>query len=442
MEHGPRRRWGEIGSFLSLERNVLVISGTGLLTNLGAQAFQPFIPLYLTTLNATVPQIGMIYVGIAIAANLSIFGGILADRIGRKTTIVIGGLIGFGIFLGLLGVTAWIIASLVLFVGYFFATLVQPAVTSTIAESVESEDRSNAFGSFWFLAYLGLAIGSLVGGFLPNPGKFELNILIIGIAGIVAALTRLLFLKETLPAEARSDRTDHRLFVGHLSRNIWLVMGALLLFNFSSGLGLAIYPLFSTQQLRLSQGEFAVMISLGSIASMLGAFGAGRVSKRLGVRRMMIFAILLSGMLLIPWIYASNSLFAVVFYAVSGFFVQFFLVGNQALMANITSTRERSSIIGLITTIAGLSSIAAPYIGSELWVTMNPRMPFLISVLLSALVVVPLAIVNEAPGEPKPKPAPKSTPAQVTSQTRFCRYCGQRVGLGATYCHYCGRNLE
>ena len=414
MEHGPRRRWGGIGSFLSLERNVLVISGTGLLTNLGAQAFQPFIPLYLTSLNATVPQIGMIYVGIAIAGNLSIFGGILADRIGRKTTIVLGGLIGFGLFLGLLGVSAWILASLVLFVGYFFATLVQPAVTSTIAESVETKDRSNAFGSFWVLAYLGLTLGSLVGGFLPNPGKFELNILVIGIAGIGAALTRLLFLRETLPAEARSDRTDHRLFFGHLSRNIWLVMGALLLFNFSSGLGLAIYPLFSTQLLRLSQGEFAVMIGLGSFASMLGAFGAGKVSKRLGVKRMMIFAILLSGFFLIPWIYASNSLLAVGFYAVSGFFVQFFLVGNLALMANITNAKERSSVIGLITTIAGLSTIAAPYIGSELWVIMNPRMPFLISVLLSALVVVPLAIVSEAPGEPKPKPAPKSTPAQVT----------------------------
>jgi len=356
----------------------------------------------------------MIYVGIAIAGNLSIFGGILADRIGRKTTIVLGGLIGFGLFLGLLGVSAWILASLVLFVGYFFATLVQPAVTSTIAESVETKDRSNAFGSFWVLAYLGLTLGSLVGGFLPNPGKFELNILVIGIAGIGAALTRLLFLRETLPAEARSDQTDHRLFVGHLSRNIWLVMGALLLFNFSSGLGLAIYPLFSTQLLRLSQGEFAVMIGLGSFASMLGAFGAGKVSKRLGVRRMMIFAILLSGFFLIPWIYASNSLLAVGFYAVSGFFVQFFLVGNLALMANITNAKERSSVIGLITTIAGLSTIAAPYIGSELWVIMNPRMPFLISVLLSALVVVPLAIVSEAPGEPKPKPAPKSTPAQVT----------------------------
>jgi DHA1 family multidrug resistance protein-like MFS transporter len=342
-------------------------------------------------------------VGIAIATNLSIFGGILADRVGRKTVIVLGGLIGFGLFLGLLGVSSWIVASVVLFAGYFIATLVQPAVTSTIAESVESNDRGSAFGSFWFLAYLGLAIGSLIGGFLPNPGRFEFNIIVIGIAGMGVALVRLLFLKETLPAKARVDRTDHRLFSGRLSRNVWLVMSAMLLFNFSSGLGLAIYPLFSTQQLQLSQGEFAVMIGLGSFASMVGAFGAGRVSKRLGVKRMMIFTVLLSGIVLIPWIYASNSIVAMAFFAVSGFFVQFYLVGSSALMANITTTKERASIIGLITTAAGLSTIAAPYIGSELWVLMNPRIPFLISVLFSGLVVIPLAVVSETPGEAKPK---------------------------------------
>jgi MFS family permease len=398
---GPRRPWSGIGSFLSLERNVLVMSATGLLTNFGAQAFQPFIPLYLQALKATVPQIGMVYVGIAIAANSSIFGGLFADRMGRKTVIVFGGSIGFGLFLGLLGTSTWILASLILFAGYFFATLVQPAVTSTLAESVVVNDRGNAFSSFWVLAYLGLALGSLVGGYLPNPGKFELNIVVIGIAGIGAALARLVFLKETLPSETRANRAHRRpsLLVAHLSRNVWLVMIALLIFNLASGLGIAIYPLFSIEQLRLSQGEFAVMIGIASLVGMLGAFGAGRVSKRLGVRRMMIFAIILSGIMLVPWIYASNSILAIGVYAVSGFFVQFFLVGNQTLMANITGPEQRSSVIGFITTIAGLSSIVAPYLGSELWVLTKPRIPFLISVLLSGLVAIPLAMVRESPAE-------------------------------------------
>lgn len=130
------------------------MSATGLLINFGAQSFQPFIPLYLETLKATVPEIGLVYVGIAIASNLSIFGGFLADKIGRKNTIVMGGLIGFGLFLALFGVTNWTMALLVLFASHFFATLVQPAVTSTLAESVDPKERGNTLGPTGFLLIL------------------------------------------------------------------------------------------------------------------------------------------------------------------------------------------------------------------------------------------------------------------------------------------------
>jgi len=428
-----------VESFLSLKRNVLVMSLTGLLTNFGTSVLQPFIPLYLLTLAATIPQIGLVYVGMAIAANLSIFGGFLADKIGRKTTIVIGGLIGFGLFLALSGISTWTLALFVLFAGYFFATLVQPAVTSTLAESVDLKERGNAFSTFWFLANVGLTVGVLVGGYLPNPGKFQLNIFVIGAVGIAAALARLGFLRETLPPEARSSRTIRRngFFDVNVSRNVWLVMTALLLFNFSSGLGQALYALFSVKQLQLSVGQFAIMIAISYLASMGGAFVAGRISKSLGLRRMMIIAVTFSGLLLIPWIYAPNAYIAIGVFAVSGFFVQFYFIGNQALMSNITKAQERSSVIGFITTIAGLGAIAAPYLGSQLWTLIDPRTPFLISVLLSVLVAIPLAVVSEIPVEGLPPS--QLTPSQVTFQRWFCRYCGREIDPNATYCDYCGR---
>ena len=110
---------------------------------------------------------------------------------------------------------------------------------------------------------------------------------------------------------------------------------------------------------------------------------------------MMILAVLLSGVLLIPWVFASTPLLAIVAYAMSGFFAQFFLIGNQTLMANVTVPNQRGSIIGFITTVAGLSSIVAPYLGTQLWVLADPKVPFLISIVLSVFVAIPLLIVNE-----------------------------------------------
>jgi MFS family permease len=378
------------------------MSFTAFLVNFGAQVFHPFISLYLLSLKADLPEIGLVYVGIALATNLvSIPGGMLADRIGRKIIIVLGNAVGFGLFLILLSVSNWTTALVVLFAATAIATLVQPAYSSTVAESVTVPNRSNAFGTFYIFVYLGLALGPVVGGYLPNPGRFEINIVVIAVLGLLTAILRLVFLRETLPRESRTTHSNlrERFFMRRISRNVWLVMIALLLYNFAAGLGLPLYAIFSTQQLLLTPGEFGLMTGAGSLAAMLGAVVVGKVSKTLGVKRMMMSAIVLSGLLLIPWLYATSVFFAIAFFAVSGFFAQFFFVGNQTLMANITTTEVRSSIIGFITTIAGIGSIIAPYLGSQLWVMINPATPFLISILLSALVALPLAAVNESPVE-------------------------------------------
>ena len=402
MDRNPRQSWRQLGSFLSIERNVLVMSLTAFLINFGAQAFQPFIPLYLDSLQANIPQIGMVYVSIALATNLaSIPGGILADKIGRKIIIVIGNALGFGLFLLLLGVSTWTMALVALFAATAFSTLVQPAYSSSVAESVKVGERSRAFGTFFALVYLGLALGSVFGGRLPNPGRFEFNIIVIAAMGLGAAALRAIFLRETLSRNtiASVTRPQQRFFARRLSRSVWLVLAVMLLYNFAAGLGQPLYALFSTRQLSLSQNDFGLMVGVGYLAAMFGAFGAGKISKKLGVRNMMMLSVVLSGLLLLPWLYAPNSLVAIGFFAISGFFAQFFFVGNQTLLANVTRPEERSSIIGLVTTIAGLSSIIAPYAGSELWVTFEARIPFLISIVISALVVLPLLVLRETPLE-------------------------------------------
>jgi MFS family permease len=119
-------------------------------------------------------------------------------------------------------------------------------------------------------------------------------------------------------------------------------------------------------------------------------------AKKFGVKVTMIASVLVEGFLIIPWVYSPNPSFAIGIFAISGFFSQFFFVGNQTLMANVTTAEERSSVIGFISMAAGLGSIVAPFIGSELWVLFNPRIPFLVSVVVAAAVVLPLALIQES----------------------------------------------
>ena len=75
MESSPNRNWARISSFLSLDRNVLLLSLTSMLMNFGTQAFYVFIPLYLLSLGASILDIGFVYVGMGVATYLFPFLG-------------------------------------------------------------------------------------------------------------------------------------------------------------------------------------------------------------------------------------------------------------------------------------------------------------------------------------------------------------------------------
>lgn len=420
-----------MASFFSLERNVVVMSVTGLMLNFGYQSFQTFVPLYLRTLEAGILDIGIVFVAIQIATTLvSIPGGVLADRLGRKFVIITGNALGFGLYFALLGVSNWTIALIVLFAATVFATLVQPASSSLVAESVKPVDRSRAFGTFLFFVYLGLALGGIVGGFFAN----WVDIVIVATSGVVAASIRVFLLKETLPKGRRAD-PNRKSLVTRLSRDVWFLLLALLVFNFSSGLGQPLYAIFSTDILHLTKWELGVMVGMGFLAGMFGAFLAGKISARLGVTKMMVMAVIVASFLLIPWLYSPNSILAVMIFSVSGFFAQFFFVGNQALMADLTSAKERGSIIGLVTTVAGFGSITAPYIGSQLWLRLDPRSPFLISSLLAIAVAIPLLLIRR-PGAAKCPHCGRAVPQEA----RFCDSCGEPIVYRR--CSVCGRRLE
>jgi MFS family permease len=429
------RLLNRINSFFSLERNVVVMSLTALLINFGYQSFQIFLPLYLRTLEAGIPEIGLVFSAILFAtASVSIVGGLLADKFGRKIIIVLGTALGFAIYFALLEVTNWTVALIILFAAAIFSTLVQPAASSTVAESVKTEDRSYAFGTFLFFTSVGLALGGLIGGFFSN----RIDILLVGSAGVTAALLRILFLKETLPRDARANRVVGRrdFFAAHMGRNVWLLLLAISIFYFASGLGQPVFAIFSTDVLHLTKPELGIMVGIAQLSSMLASFWAGRVSKKLGVIYMMVMAVIVGNFLLIPWLYAPNLFFAVGLYTISGFFSQFFFVGNQALMANLTRAEERASVIGFITTISNFASILAPSLGAQLYVELGTRVPFLISAMLAVAVAIPLTLIREQPLKSECPHCGRKIPETA----RYCDMCGKPVNF--VKCSTCGRELE
>jgi MFS family permease len=168
---------------------------------------EPFLALYLVHgRGLSIGEAGLLVACFGAGSFVSQpIGGILVDRIGRRTTVILsmtGSSVGF-IALGL--------APTVLAVGIAAAVcglaidLYRPAVAAIVADVVPSENRARAYGLLYWGLNIGVGVASVAGGFLAQHSYWFLFILdaatCVGFAVVVAV-----GVPETRPKRHAEDR--------------------------------------------------------------------------------------------------------------------------------------------------------------------------------------------------------------------------------------------
>ncbi|MFC4321608.1 MFS transporter [Litchfieldia salsa] len=149
---------------LKLDRTLIILLLGVLLSHLGTYMVMPMLPIILKIDNGlSLVQIGSILASIAIAFQLgSIFGGVLADRVGRRFIIGLGALItamgifGFGFFNGFFPL-------LLMAMTMGFGTgLNAPSTKAAIAALASVENRTTAFSLRGIFANVGTGSAGLI----------------------------------------------------------------------------------------------------------------------------------------------------------------------------------------------------------------------------------------------------------------------------------------
>ena len=161
----------------------------------------PFLALYLTgSRDVTVGQAGLVLsvLGLGSAVSQPV-GGVLADRIGRRRTIVLG-LTSSAAALLVLGAADGLLAIGGAALAYGLCLdLMRPAVQAAIADLVPDADRPRAFALQFWAINLGFALATLLGGFLAERG-FWLLFVLDALASVGFALLVLRGVPETRPS--------------------------------------------------------------------------------------------------------------------------------------------------------------------------------------------------------------------------------------------------
>lgn len=130
--------------------------------------------------------------------------GVLTDRVGRRTTMLLGLVLGGACVLAIAFVADVRLLFGLALLGGGTAQLFFPACNAAIADVVPPSDRPRAYGLIYWAVNLGLAIGYAVGGVVPDRYLWLLFVADAGTTFVCAAIVAWR-VPETRPADVHHE---------------------------------------------------------------------------------------------------------------------------------------------------------------------------------------------------------------------------------------------
>jgi MFS family permease len=254
----------------------------------------PFLVLYLTRLGYSTAQAGVALgaygAGHIIASSL---GGHLADRIGRRNTIVLSMFGSAAAMLALSQAHSYGSIIVVTFIAAATGELYRPASHALIGDLIGAEHRVGAFGIYRFAVNLGFAAGPAMAGFLAEHSFFYLFIgdaLTSAIYGAIA----LFALPQGLRTYSKDERIGEALRIAGRDLPFLVFLAATLCYGLVEMQTLSTFALYVTSVVH-STRIYGLLLSLNGVLIILFELGITNLTQRMPARPVIAVGYFLGG---------------------------------------------------------------------------------------------------------------------------------------------------
>ena len=329
-------------------------------------------PLYMKRLGADPVQIGLLLAIAGVSATVSyIPGGLIADRISRRTTMLGGWVLGaIGAWLMAAAQTWWqLIPGIAV---YAVSAFCLPAISAYITHAESENDLGAALATVWAGYSLGQifspSIGGLIGQYLGMRVVFFLSGCVFALSGVV--VSRISDQPVTPPRVAENYR---RLLTNSHFLSLAALFLAVFLFLY---LGQPFAPNYLEEVVGLDLAWIGALGSAASLGAVVLGIGLGRLPWRtfsrltLGQALMVLSLVLLLQGKALPMLAVS-------------FFLRGAWNASRALAtAQLGSILDQQTLglgYGVLNTTVGAAMIVAPYLAGRLY-TLRPALPFEVAI--------------------------------------------------------------
>jgi DHA1 family multidrug resistance protein-like MFS transporter len=352
----------------------------------GFSFVMPFIPFFVRELGVpekTVPiWAGITITGAGIA--MSIMGpvwGFVADRYGRKL-MVMRAMLGGSIVLALMGLSQNIYHLLVLRILQGSITGTVPASVALISSVVPKRRLGFSLGLMQMAVFTGASIGPYLGGVVADSFGYRIPFGVTGALLFTGGLLVLFGANERFERPSEQERAETPpLRLIFQTPGIVVLLAVYFSMSFSMSFVMPIFPLFVEQIVGTPQKaatETGVLLAVTGIAAAIASAMVGRVSDRVGHRRVLIGCTTIAALFLLPH-YPAQSLTQLLFLRILfGLGAGGMIPAMNAMIANIIPRTNIGQAYGFTTTASALGMAIGPAVGGWIASLVGYRPPFLI----------------------------------------------------------------
>ncbi len=248
-----------------------VLVASALIENMAFGLIIPFLTIYMTAdIRISDAATGVVLMGYTLSGIPgAIFGGMLADKIGRRTVLLIS--------LGMMSITilmyffAFDFVSLlaVALADSFAGSLYMPAASAMIADVIPPEKRPQAYSTQRIAWNVGFIFGPAVGAAIVASASIK-ELFLFGAVILVAAFAmNFFFIPETKPEQTGETVTFGKVAEVRKNRPFLLISVMSGVFWFCSTQFMSAFPVYVTRDLRLPESDPGILWAISGVMIVL-----------------------------------------------------------------------------------------------------------------------------------------------------------------------------